>query len=226
MRYFQFLICCIVMSVSNAAFAHLILAYGDSLTAPYGMHPKQSWVFLIQEQIQKRNFPFKVINGGISGATTHTALAQFDKALAVHQPKVILIGLGSNDGRLGLSTQLIKENLQEMIHTAQKKNILVLLIGFKLPVNYGSSYRNAFEQVFHQVAEEMQVPLVPFLLEGIALKKEYTLEDGLHPNVSAQPKIFQNVWPHLEPILIELMATEKGKPPRKGTIQRIFEDKD
>lgn len=226
MRYIQFLLCCIVMGFSTMADAYLILAYGDSLTAPYGIDPDQSWVYLVQKQVQKSNFPFKVINGGISGATTHTGVAQLEKALAIHQPTVLIIGLGSNDGRLGLSTQAMKQNLHAMVAMAQQKNIAVLLIGFKLPVNYGARYRNAFEQVFQQVAEEMKIPLVPFLLEGVALEEGYMLEDGLHPNANAQPKIVQNVWPYLEPMLVEIMATSKDKPANKTTIQRIFEYED
>lgn len=175
-----------------------LLVVGDSLSAGYGFDPKQGWVSLLNERIQKQGLPYRVINMSVSGNTTSNGVTSLPAALKEYKPTWVIIGLGSNDGLRGLSTVEMKKNLNQMIEVSKAANAKVLLVGFLIPVNYGPVYRKQFEAVFQEVATRYQIPQVPFLLKDVALNPDLMQDDGLHPNAKAQPKLVETVWPYLK----------------------------
>lgn len=175
-----------------------LLVMGDSLSAAYGIERDEGWVNLLAERLEG---DAQVINASISGETTSGGLQRFSDILGQQQPDIVLLELGGNDGLRGLSPQQMQTNLATMIEQSQEAGARVLLLGIDIPPNYGQAYRDAFTGVFHSLAEEYDVPLVPFLLEDIALNDALMQGDGIHPTADAQPIILDNVWPTLEPLL-------------------------
>ncbi len=162
---------------------------------------KQGWVQLLQEKLTQLDDEYKIINASISGDTTAGGLARVDHLLVQHQPQWILLELGANDGLRGLSPVAMKNNLAEIIHRSRAAGSEVLLLSMRIPPNYGKRYVKMFYQVYPQLAEELAIPYVPFILEDVALVKELMQQDGLHPNAKAQSIIADKVWQHLEPVL-------------------------
>lgn len=172
----------------------VILVYGDSLSAEYGLKRGSGWAALLQDRLKREGFPHRIMNVSISGETTSGGLSRFDAALKKHAPNIVLLQLGANDGLRGLAISQTRKNLSEMIDRAQAQGAAVLLIGIRIPPNYGPDYTRQFDGLFTQLAAEKQVPLVPFLLDGIADNPLMFQADTIHPNEKAQPRLLANVW--------------------------------
>jgi acyl-CoA thioesterase I len=175
-----------------------ILVLGDSLSAAYRIPPESGWVNLLRERMQESRPAREVINASISGETTSGGLARIEALLAEHKPGLVVIELGANDALRGLPIATPRENLSRMIRLAKGANAGILLIGIEIPVNYGPQYRDGLRSMYRDLAAEFNLPLVPFLLEGIALDPDLMQDDGLHPKAAAQPRVLENVWPAVE----------------------------
>lgn len=178
---------------------------GDSLSAAYGIAEQKSWVFLLEKKLTIDYPQAKVINSSIVGDTTGNALNRLPRLLENYRPDIVLIELGGNDGLRGFPLQKIEANLDAMLALCKQKNAKVLLLGMRLPPNYGS-YSEKFTLLYQALSQKYDVPLVPFLLEGIALKPELMLSDRIHPKEEAQPIILQNIWPKL----VDLLSSYKN----------------
>ena len=191
----------LLLILPNMAFANIILIIGDSLSAAYGIPVEQGWVSLLQERLDTRGYPWQIINASISGDTTANARARLPQALARHEPAVVLLELGGNDGLRGLSLTAMKSNLVAMISSLQKSGAQVLLIGVQLPPNYGPRYTEMFQAIYHELARERDITLLPSLVDGIGTEQNLMQPDGIHPNATAQPLIRDRVWEELVPLL-------------------------
>jgi acyl-CoA thioesterase-1 len=185
----------------NLAEARIILIVGDSLSAAYGIPVEQGWVSLLQERLDGRDYPYRIINASISGDTTANARARLPQALASHEPAMVLLELGGNDGLRGLSLTEMKSNLGAMISSVQETGAQLLLVGVQLPPNYGPRYTESFQAVYRELAAEHDLALLPSLVDGIGTEQDLMQQDGIHPNVSAQPLIRDRVWEALLPLL-------------------------
>jgi acyl-CoA thioesterase-1 len=174
-----------------------IVVFGDSLSAAYGIPQHEGWVALLQQRITQKKINYQVVNSSISGETTSGGLSRFANMLKLQKPNIVLIELGGNDGLRGLSAVETRNNLESMIQQAKKSKAKVLLIGMKIPPNYGLKYSRQFSENYQTLAKKNGVALVPFLLEGVAGKPDLIQADGLHPTAAAQAKILENVWPIL-----------------------------
>ncbi len=181
--------------------AKTIVVLGDSISAGFGIEVQQGWVALLQNRLTAQHSPYVINNESISGDTTAGGLARIDDALRRHKPQIVLIELGANDGLRGLSPEAMKANLIEMVKRAEKAGARVLLLAMKIPPNYGKRYIEMFYNIYPQLAAELKVPYVPFILEDVALKTELMQADGLHPNALAQPVVAEKIWGYLSPIL-------------------------
>lgn len=182
----------------NADQRPTLLVMGDSLSAAYGIEQDLGWVTLLAERLEGE---VQVVNASISGETTSGGAQRFTDILGQRQPDIVLLELGGNDGLRGLAPQQMRSNLATMIEQSQQAGAEVLLLGIDIPPNYGQAYRDAFTGVFHSLADEYDIPLLPFLLEGVALNEQLMQSDGIHPTAEAQPMILDNVWPELEQLL-------------------------
>lgn len=178
-----------------------VLVVGDSLSASYGLAVEQGWVNLLQQRLDARYDGWTVVNASISGDTTAGARARLPQALERHQPDIVILALGGNDGLRGLSLAQMKNNLAAMIETAREHGTRVLLVGVQLPPNYGPQYTGRFEDVYRELARQRDVTLMPSLVEDVGTRPELMQGDGIHPNASAQPLMMERVWKHLEPLL-------------------------
>lgn len=180
-----------------------ILVMGDSLSAGYGMDLSQSWPALLQERLDQRRPGYRVVNASVSGDTTRTALGRLPQALAKHQPRIVIISLGGNDGLRGIPPSEMQSSIRSMIALCRQYHAKVLLAGVRLPPNYGKVYIERFTRVYETVANESGAPLVRHMLAGVAGKAELMQADGLHPDAAGQPLILDNIWPALLPLLEE-----------------------
>lgn len=193
----------LLLSITAAAApapAKKVLVFGDSLSAGYGIAIEDAWPSLLDKRLKERGLNYSVANLSISGETSAGGKARFAAALSAQKPAIVLIELGANDGLRGLPLKLLRDNLESMISSAQKAKAQVVLIGMRLPPNYGP-YGEQFNQVFGDIAKARKLPLVKFLFEGIAGKPEMFQADQLHPTAAAQPQLLDNVWPNLAPLL-------------------------
>ena len=180
-----------------------LLVWGDSLSAAFGMREEQGWVQLLSERIA-REFPdYQVINGSVSGETTTGGLERLPAMLAEYLPELVILELGGNDGLLGIPVDAIRRNLDAMIRLIEANGGRVLLAGIRIPPNYGPRYTEPFHENFFSLAEEHELPLLPFLIESIPEVPELMQNDGIHPVAEAQPIVLENVWTVLEPMLLE-----------------------
>jgi acyl-CoA thioesterase-1 len=177
------------------------LVFGDSLSAGYGLKPGQSWPDLLQHRLTDKGYGDVVVNASISGETSSGGIARLPRALQQHKPDIVILELGANDGLRGLPLSTIRGNLHSLIAIARATRAKVLLVGIQLPPNYGPVYTRQFRDLFAQLASEQRTPLVPFLLEGVALNDSLMQADGLHPNAAGQPLILETVWTALSPLL-------------------------
>lgn len=197
----RFLFAVIVSLMSMTATAKSIVVLGDSISAGYGIEVSQGWVTLLQKKLDEKGGNYIVHNESISGDTTAGGLARIDRVLTLHKPAVVIIELGANDGLRGLPPELIKSNLAEIAHRAQVAGAKVLLLSMKIPPNYGKRYITLFYNIYPQLAKELRIPYVPFIMEDVALTKDMMQPDGLHPNAKGQPTIAEKVWLQLLPLL-------------------------
>ncbi|QWF71421.1 arylesterase [Methylomonas paludis] len=181
--------------------AKSILVFGDSISAAYGMEVQQGWVTLLQKKLAAEHNNYLISNASISGETTAGGLSRIDAALSQYKPDIVVLELGANDGLRGLSAAAMKTNLTEMIKRSQTAGAKVLLLGMKIPPNYGKRYIEMFYSIYPQLAETLHIPLLPFLLEDVALQPDLMQADGLHPNALAQPAIAAKVWQYLQPLI-------------------------
>jgi len=197
---------CIVMALNNTVFAEnktpaAILVLGDSLSGAWGIDKDEGWVALLQQKLIKEGFNYKVINASVSGDTTRTGLSRVDSALQEHKPSIVIVALGGNDGLRGLAFSEIESSLASIIERCQQDNARVLLSAVRLPPNYGPVYIEQFAALYQGLSERFGVPLVPRMLDQVAENRDLMQQDGIHPNAKAQPRIMQNVWLGLEPML-------------------------
>ena len=179
----------------------IIVVYGDSLSAAYGIKQDEGWVAILQQRIALKKLNYQVVNASISGETTSGGLSRFADMLKLQKPSIVLIALGGNDGLRGLNLKEISSNLEKMIVQAKAINAQVLLLGVKIPPNYGLKYSQQFNDNYQQLAKKHAIKLVPFFLDGVAGNPKLIQSDGLHPLATAQPKILDNVWPILANML-------------------------
>jgi acyl-CoA thioesterase-1 len=179
----------------------VILVFGDSLSAGYGIHVEQGWVSLLASKISQLGYGFRVINASVSGETTAGGLARLPHALEVHKPRILVLELGGNDGLRSLPLASTHDNLDKMISLAQARGITVLLLGMRVPPNYGERYTTGFYNMYTDLAQAHKLALVPFLLDRVALNPVLMQADGLHANEAGQPLLLDNVWPKLVPLL-------------------------
>ncbi|MET0356174.1 MAG: arylesterase [Cellvibrio sp.] len=177
-----------------------ILVMGDSLSAGYGISLEQGWVHLLQQELAKKQ-QAKIINASVSGETTGGGLTRLPALLTKHNPDIVIIELGGNDGLRGQPLNIVRDNLQAMITASQAAGADVLLAGMQIPTNYGARYTKQFKETYPKLAEQNKIKLIPFLLENVAGKSELIQRDGIHPTAEAQPIILKNVLPILLPML-------------------------
>jgi acyl-CoA thioesterase-1 len=186
---------------SAAQAAPTVLIVGDSLSAGYGIGPGQGWVDLLQRKLAAQGFAHQVVNASISGDTTAGGRSRLGAALQTHKPQIVIIELGGNDGLRGSALASVKSNLDYMVATAQTAGAKVLLLGMRLPPNYGAGYIAEFAALFGDVAKARKAALVPFILQGFGDKPELFQADRIHPTAQAQPLMLDAVWPELRRLL-------------------------
>jgi acyl-CoA thioesterase-1 len=195
------LLALLCLTLAPLAMARTLLVVGDSISAGYGLADGQGWVRLLEQRLQEQKIDYQVVNASISGDTTAGGLARLPSLLADHRPEVVAIELGGNDGLRGQPLAQIERNLTALVEQAKAKGARVLLLGMRLPPNYGPRYTDGFAQVYTDVAKAQQVPLVPFLLEGVGGDTAFMQPDGIHPRANAQKRLLDNAWPQLQPLL-------------------------
>lgn len=198
------IVLCLFLALGPAAAradAPVILVVGDSLSAAYGIRLEQGWVALLQARLEAEGYGHRVVNASASGETTGGALARLPRALARHRPAVVILELGGNDGLRGLPIADVRGNFEDLIRLSREAEARVLLIGMRIPPNYGPAYTQTFHELYGDLARQHGLPLVPFFLDGIALDDSLMQDDGLHPAASAQPNLLELVWPELKPLL-------------------------
>jgi acyl-CoA thioesterase-1 len=177
------------------------LVFGDSLSAGLGLRPDEGWVPLLQKRLQAQGYVTPVVNASISGETSVGGLQRLPRALQLHNPSLVILELGANDGLRGLPIPQTRANLEQMIELVRKAHAQTLLIGMRLPPNYGPRFTADFYQMYQDIAAHDHLALVPFLLESVALDPSYMQADGLHPNARGAPLLLDTVWPRLVPLL-------------------------
>jgi acyl-CoA thioesterase-1 len=201
-RRLCFLLALLLASISARAEAPVILVFGDSISAGYGLERvDQGWVELLRTRLKSEGYGYQVINASVSGETTAGGLARLPRALELHHPNIVILELGGNDGLRALPVAQMRENFSHMIELTTHAGAKLLLLGMKIPPNYGPQYTSQFETVYGDLAREDKLPLVPFLMDRIALKPDLMQGDDIHPNVKGQPILLENVWPVLQPML-------------------------
>ena len=183
------------------AFAATILVFGDSLSAGYGLPREQGWAHLLEQRLHSEKLDYKVVNASISGETTAGGRNRIDAVLKMHRPALVILELGANDGLRGATLESIHRNLEAISDACRRANARVLLVGIRLPPNYGMAYTEKFHDVFRAVAHSRKLPLVPFLLDGFSDNRELFQSDGIHPSAAAQPLMLETVWKELRPLL-------------------------
>lgn len=182
----------------TVAQAQSMLVVGDSISAAYGLDARQGWVALLQQRLDEMGASYQVVNASISGDTTAGGRTRLPALLAQHQPYVVILELGGNDGLRGLPLAQMKDNLGAMIDMAHAQGSQVILLGMRIPPNYGPRYSEGFYQVYQQLADERNVLLVDFFLEGVGGVPGMIQNDGIHPTEGAQPQLLDNIWPLIE----------------------------
>lgn len=188
----------------------VVLVFGDSLSAGYGLRAEQGWVSLLAQKIEREGYGFRVVNASVSGETSAGGLARLPRALALHQPRIVILELGANDGLRGLPLEQTRGSLARMLSLLKDAHVAVLLLGVRLPPNYGERYTSGFADMYQALADQFHLALLPFLLENVALTPGLMQSDGLHPNEQGQPLLLDNVWPKLLPLLRTQRPAHRG----------------
>ena len=195
------MVACALALPAAATFAATILVFGDSLSAGYGLPREQGWVHLLEQRVRAEKFDYKVVNASISGETTLGGRNRIDAVLKAHRPAVVILELGANDGLRGASPEAIRGNLEAISDVCRRAKARVLLVGIRLPPNYGMAYTEKFQGMFREVSRSRKLSLVPFLLDGFSDNRDLFQADGVHPNAAAQPLMLDTVWKELLPLL-------------------------
>jgi len=190
-------------AAAQAATAPTVLVFGDSLSAGYGIDVDQSWPALLQSRLESQGYEHRVINASISGETTEGGVTRIARALENFNPELVILELGGNDGLRGFPPDRMKANLQTIIETTKASGAAVIMLGIRIPTNYGPRYTGAFENVYRELADQLSVLWIEFFMEGIALNEELMQEDGIHPNASAQSILLDNAWPIIRQALAD-----------------------
>lgn len=186
---------------AQGAMAGTLLVLGDSISAAFGLDTRQGWVSLLEQRLAAEGFDYQVVNASVSGDTSAGGLARLPTLLAEHRPQLVIVELGGNDGLRGQPPAQLQQNLAAIIQGARESGARVLLLGMQLPPNYGARYNALFSQVYADVAGAAQVPLLGFFLDGVGGVPALMQGDGIHPNAAAQPRLLDNLWPQLKPLL-------------------------
>lgn len=195
-----------VLAVNSTAYAvnktpATILVLGDSLSGAYGLDTDEGWVVLLQQQLTGQGYEYDVINASVSGDTTRTGLGRLESALDAHHPVIVIVALGGNDGLRGLPFSEIENSLENIIRLCKQQGAQMLLVGVRLPPNYGPAYNQKFAELYQRLADSYQLPLVARMLDKVAENREWMQADGMHPKAEAQPQVMQNIWAGLKPLL-------------------------
>jgi acyl-CoA thioesterase-1 len=195
---------CILFLVSiapGALAAPVILVLGDSLSAAFGIGEQQGWVSLLRDKLEQNGYPHAVVNASVSGDTTRDALSRLDDTLARHRPDIVIVELGGNDGLRALPLAQVRANLEAMLSQIETAGARALLLGIRIPLNYGAEYAEQFHAMYADLAKQHHAGLVDFFMERVALNANLMQEDGIHPNTAAQPVLLDTLWPALQPLL-------------------------
>jgi len=203
MRKFLAFFVLFLAATADSAEPPTVLVFGDSLSAGFGIDIDQSWTSLLQSRLQEQGYEHRVVNASISGETTEGGAARIDSAVETFQPALIILELGGNDGLRGFPPSRMKENFGKIISTSKSSGAAVVVLGIRIPPNYGQRYTELFENVFREVASEYDVPWIEFFMEGVALNEELMQNDGIHPNAAAQPVLLDNAWPMISDALAQ-----------------------
>jgi acyl-CoA thioesterase I len=196
---------------SQAAQSKAILVVGDSLSAGYGIRIEQAWPSLLEQRLQSLGYGYKVINASVSGETSAGAAARITPLLDQHKPALVILEIGANDGLRGLPLAKMRQNLTTVIAASMNHNARLLIVGMRIPPNYGERYTEDFFALYGELAKQHQLARVPFLLDTVALDLSLMQADGLHPVAAAQPRLLDNVWRELEPMLRSKPAPKTNK---------------
>jgi acyl-CoA thioesterase-1 len=209
---FSLLLVCGVASASTPS----VLVFGDSLSAGYGMEVDQSWPALLQMRLQDEGYEHQVINASISGETSEGGAQRIAAAIERYAPAVVVLELGGNDGLRGYPPKRLKSNLQAMIEQSRSAGAEVVLLGIRIPSNYGPRYTRSFENVYRELAENYALPWVEFFMEGVALDESLMQDDGIHPNADAQETLLDNAWP----AIVDALQGRPTAQPQQVTAKR------
>ena len=178
-----------------------VLVFGDSLSAGYGIDVDQSWTALLQSRLEQQGYEYRVVNASISGDTTEGGAARIGQALQTFRPALVILELGGNDGLRGIPVDRMKANFKTIIEASVESDAAVVMLGIRIPPNYGARYSQSFENVYRELAEELGVPWIEFFMDGVALNKELMQDDGIHPTAAAQSILLDNAWPIIKAAL-------------------------
>jgi len=195
-----------VLAVNSTAYAEnktpaTILVLGDSLSGAFGLDTDEGWVALLQQQLTRQGYDYRVINASVSGDTTRTGLSRIQPALKAHDPAIVIVALGANDGLRGLPFSEIENSLAGIIQHCKEQGTQTLLVGVRLPPNYGPVYNQKFAELYRRLADSYQIPLVAKMLDKVAENRALMQADGMHPKAEAQPQVMENIWAGLKPLL-------------------------
>lgn len=202
MRIIFSLLVLLVTAHAEGNDAPTILIFGDSLSAGYGIEVDQSWVALLQTRLKDQGYEHKVVNASISGETTEGGATRIEAALVNFSPELVILELGGNDGLRGFPASRMRDNLTSIVTRAKASGAAVVLLGIRIPSNYGARYSAEFEAVFRQISEELEVQWIEFFMQGIALNDELLQDDRIHPNAAAQAILLDNAWPIINATLV------------------------
>ena len=188
-----------------------VLIFGDSLSAGYGIEVDQSWAALLQSRLESLGYEHRVVNASISGETTEGGATRIGPALERFDPELVILELGGNDGLRGFPPERLRDNLARIITAAKASGAEVVLLGIRIPLNYGPRYSQAFESAFRDVAAEHGIPWIEFFMEGVALNEALMQDDGIHPNAEAQPLLLDNAWPIIQQSIERSLTAKAGE---------------
>lgn len=199
-----------MVATAQGAGTPTIVVFGDSLSAGYGVDVDQTWVALLQSRLESQGYEHRVINASISGETTQGGKTRIVQALENFSPDLVVLELGGNDGLRGFPTDVIKQNIADIIVASRENHASIVILGIRIPTNYGTRYTQAFEGIYRDLAEEFDVPWIEFFMEGVALNEALMQDDGIHPNTDAQPVLLENAWPMIRDALDDHSAASYG----------------